>query len=79
MTDFTLRSIPENYGTLMTMDEFIEASREGRITNYSGAGRLATQDGYSQFIIRPSSVVKLGEKFQKPDGFTHVMWFDVPS
>jgi len=81
-------NIPD-YGTLMTLREFIENCLNGDFIDYDGHGCYATENKMSNIVVRPSDIIK----YNHPEGlvdpstmelkrenvkyeFTHVIWFN---
>lgn len=61
-----------NYGDLMTFDEFKECCESGGFIDYDGSGNYATADEESNITINPSDIE---EGVYRTD-FTHVMWYN---
>jgi hypothetical protein len=71
LENYELGPLPE-YGTLMSLEEFIAYSKTGFLINYDGHGRYATSDQASNICVYPSDIVS-GE--YRHD-FSHVIWFN---
>ena len=71
LEDYELEPLPD-YGTLMSLEEFIAYCKAGFLINYDGHGRYATSDQASNICIFPSDILS-GE--YRHD-FSHVIWFN---
>ena len=71
LEDYELEPLPD-YGTLMSLEEFIAYSKTGFLVNYDGTGRYATSDQASNICVFPSDILS-GE--YRHD-FSHVIWFN---
>jgi hypothetical protein len=71
LEDYELEPLPE-YGTLMSLEEFIAYSKTGFLINYDGHGRYATSDQASNICVYPSDVML---DIYRHD-FSHVIWFN---
>lgn len=71
LENYELEPFPE-YGTLMSLEEFIAYCKTGFLVNYDGTGKYATEDKMSNIYILPSDVVS--GTYRKD--FSHVIWFN---
>lgn len=71
LEDYELKPLPD-YGTLMSLEEFIAYCKAGFLINYDGHGRYATSDQASNICVYPSDILS-GE--YRHD-FSHVIWFN---
>ena len=71
LEDYELKPLPD-YGTLMSLEEFIAYCKAGFLINYDGHGRYATSDQVSNICVYPSDILS-GE--YRHD-FSHVIWFN---
>ncbi len=71
LEDYELEPLPD-YGTLMSLEEFVAYSKTGFLVDYDGSGRYATSDKASNICIFPSDILS-GE--YRHD-FSHVIWFN---
>ena len=71
LEDYELEPLPD-YGTLMSLEEFVSYCKMGFLVDYDGTGRYATSDQASNICVYPSDVVS-GE--YRHD-FSHVIWFN---
>lgn len=62
----------DEWGDLMTMEEFIETCKSGSFIDHDGHGLLATETHRSGNYIYPSQV--LSGDYDK--SFTHVVWYN---
>ena len=62
----------DDYGDLMTMEDFVETCKSRCFINYDGFGKYATSTKVSNHTIRPSDVIT-GRLLH---GFTHVVWYN---
>jgi hypothetical protein len=73
LKDYELTDIRENFGSFMTLEEFIDGCKVGPMfTDYDGFGNYATKDKVSNIIIYPSDITS--GKYRKD--FTHIMWYN---
>lgn len=73
MIEILIEPIPD-YGDLFTLDEFMQACKEGCFVDYDGAGNYATSTQMTDIEIRPSDVTKCTRPIYKE--YTHVVWFN---
>jgi hypothetical protein len=71
LEDYELEPLPE-YGTLMSLEEFIAYSKTGFLINYDGHGRYATSDQASNICVYPSDIISGTYRHD----FSHVIWFN---
>ena len=71
LENYELKPLPE-YGTLMSLEEFVAYSKTGFLTNYDGHGRYATSDQASNICVYPSDVMMDTYRHD----FSHVIWFN---
>lgn len=69
--EFTDKKVPK-YGTLLTMEEFIDSCRCGAFIDYDGYGYYATATMETNIIVRPMHYHE--DRLRKE--FTHVMWYN---
>lgn len=66
-----MEQIPD-YADVMTLDEFVEAVKQGVFVNDDGSGYYATATEMSDVPAVPSEI----RKGLLQPGFTHVAWFN---
>lgn len=71
LESYKLTPLPD-FGTLMSLEEFIIFSKSGMLSDYDGSGRYATKDAESNICIYPSDI--LSGKYRHD--FSHVIWFN---
>ena len=62
----------DDYGYLLTWEEFVNAVNCGAFIDYDGFGNYALVDQMTNKMIRPSDI----KKGNILHGFTHVMWYN---
>jgi hypothetical protein len=67
-----MSEIPE-YGDHMTLEQFVDAAKEGWFIDYDGSGNYATDKQESNISIYASDVTS-GRGIRKD--FTHVVWYN---
>lgn len=68
------KSIDNNLGELMTVEEFKESVKHGVFIDYDGHGVWANAELESNSRVLPSDLQK--PEFQPPHWATHVVWFN---
>jgi hypothetical protein len=66
----TMAALP-NYGSHMTVEQFVEHVKTGWLTNYDGFGYYASATQESNIQVVPSDVA-----FGLDKRFTHVVWYN---
>lgn len=62
----------DNFGEVMTIEEFINACDTQCLIDYDGFGKYATKKMMSNLTIVPSDVL-IGDVLQ---GFSHIVWYN---
>lgn len=65
-----LEPVP-NYGTIMTLQDFVESCLASGFTNNDGYGNYI-DDGYMQGLVRPSDIIAGNIDIS----YTHIIWFN---
>ena len=71
LEDYKLEPFP-NYGTLMSLTEFIAFCKARLLINYDGHGRYATEDKMSDIYVYPSDIMSGTYRHD----FSHIIWFN---
>lgn len=71
LENYELEPLPD-YGTLMSLEEFIAYSKTGFLIDYDGYGRYATSDQASNIYVHPSDIVSGTYRHD----FSYVIWFN---
>lgn len=68
-----LKFEPHNeWGDLMTLQDFLGCVECGAFIDYDGYGELATATTVSNIEISPSEV----KRFEFPEWATHILWYN---
>jgi hypothetical protein len=66
-----------DYGTHMTLAEFLDDVRSNSLIDYDGSGRLATATQESSVEVYPSTIHQILYRHPEYLGWaTHVVWFN---
>lgn len=72
-TDVEWRELP-NYGTLMTIEDWLENVTSGGFIDYDGSGNYSDGKRMSNKSVSPSDVDS--DQIMKNKEFTHIIWFN---
>jgi hypothetical protein len=72
-TDVEWRELP-NYGTLMTIEDWLENVTGGGFIDYDGSGNYSDGKRMSNKSVSPSDVDS--DQIMKNKEFTHIIWFN---
>jgi len=74
-TDLVYRDFNE-YGDIMTIEEFLEDVELGALMDYDGHGFLANESQETNIMVKPSNVDIVLAKYNDKLNLQFVVWYD---